>query len=74
MRTLLTALTALMLFTGWAAPVWAQAGFPSAELMKAYNRQNELREQGRYGEAEPQFRFSQTLKQQPTASSCEQIT
>jgi len=48
MRYLIVALL-LLLATGWAVPVWAQ----SAELMAAFNRQKELREQGRYGDAIP---------------------
>jgi len=48
MRYLIAALF-LLLATGWAAPVWAQ----SAELVEAFNRQKELREQGRYAEAIP---------------------
>jgi tetratricopeptide (TPR) repeat protein len=39
----------MLLATGWAVPAWGQ----SDELMEAYNRQNELREQGRYAEAIP---------------------
>ena len=39
----------MLLASGWALPAWGQ----SDELMEAYNRQNELREQGRYAEAIP---------------------